>query len=111
MAHCTVRPQSRVTVRTYKNNGPYFAPTVMQYSAESLERLLFHTRMAMEDGEDIIAIYHDDRCIGLWEDDSEPEPDGEGGWFMPRGYYVLRRPGGPMAGHFNALANRCKGKG
>jgi hypothetical protein len=30
---------------------------------------------------------------------------------MPRGCYVLRRPGGPMAGRFNALANQCKGKG
>ena len=102
---------SRCTVRTYTDNGPYWAPTVMQYSAASLKDLLFHTRLAMEDGEHIISIWHDDHCIGLWEDDSEPEGDGEGGWLMPRGNYVLRRPGGRLAAHFNALAAQCKGKG
>ena len=83
----------------------------MQYSASSLKELVFHTRLAMEDGEDIVAIYHGDQCIGLWEDDSEPEPDGEGGWIMPRGNYALRRPGGRSARAFEMMANRCKGKG
>ena len=101
----------KTTVRTYRDNGPYWEPTVMIYQAASLRDVLFHTRLAMEDGEHTIGVWHDDQCIGLWEDDSEPEPDGEGGWLMPRGYYVLRRPGGPMAGHFNALANQCRGKG
>jgi hypothetical protein len=101
----------RCTVRTFSDNGPYFAPTVMQYQASSLKDVLFHTRLAMEDNEHCIAVFHDDHCVGLWEDDSEPEPDGEGGWDMPRGNYLLRRPGGPMAGHFNSLARQCAGAG
>jgi len=83
---------SRCTVRTFKDNGPYFTPTIMQYSAESLERLLFHTRMAMEDGEDIIAIYHGDQCTGLWQREAEGEPDGEGGWQLSQAWYEKYRP-------------------
>ena len=100
-----------VTVRCYKYNGPYWEPTIGSYSAARLKELIFHVRLAMEDDEDIIAIYHDDRCIGLWEADNEPEPDGEGGWFMPRGYYALRRPGGHSPRAFEMMADRCRGKG
>ena len=57
----------------------------MIYQAASLKDVLFHTRLAMEDLEHVISVWHDDQCVGLWEDDSEPEPDGEGGWNMPRG--------------------------
>jgi hypothetical protein len=101
----------RCTVRTFSDNGPYFPPTVMQYQASSLKDVLFHTRLAMEDKEHCIAVFHDDLCVGVWEDDSEPEPDGEGSWYMPRGNYLLRRLGGPMAGHFNSLARLCAGAG
>jgi hypothetical protein len=104
-------PTMPCTIRTYKDNGPYFGATVMQYQASCLRDLLFHCRLAMEDGEDIISVWHDDRCTGLWEAEAEPEPDGEGGWDMPAPCYILRRPGGPMAGHFNALAVLCGGKG
>lgn len=97
-------PTMSCTVRTYQNNGPYFPPTVMKYQAACLRDVIFHTRMAMEDGEQYIAVFHDDRCMGVWEDDSEPEPDGEGGWLMPGASYLLRRPGGPMTGHFNSIA-------
>lgn len=95
---------TKTTVRTYKNNGPYFDPTVMKYSATTLKELIFHARLAMEDGEDYIAVFHDDQCVGAWENDAEPEPDGEGGWCMPSPCYLLRRPSGPMAGHFNSIA-------
>lgn len=101
----------KTTVRTYKDNGPYWEPTVMSYQAASLNDVLFHTRLAMEDGEHTISVWHDDQCVGLWEDDSEPEPDGEGGWYMPRGNYVLRRPGGRFPRAFEAMASQCRGKG
>ena len=83
----------------------------MTYQANSVRDIIFHTRLAMADYDSCIAVFHDNRCVGLWEDDSEPEPDGEGGWVMPKGYYVLRRPGGPMAGYFNALARQFGGQG
>jgi hypothetical protein len=97
-----------VTVRTYKHNGPYFSPTVMSYQAASLRDILAHCRLAMEDGEDTISVWHDDRCVGAWENAAEPEPDGEGDWCWPAPCYLLRRPGGPLAGSFNALANQCR---
>lgn len=101
-----------ITIRTYTENGPYFPPTVMKYQAASLKEFLFHVRMAMEDGEDIIGTFNEDNvCYGIWENDAEPEPDGEGDWLMPRPMYVLRRPGGKAAKTFAMMADRCKGKG
>lgn len=96
------------TIRTYSDNGPYFAPTVMKYQAASVKDVLFHTRLAMEDGEQYIAVFHDDRCVGVWEDDSEPEPDGDGSWYMPRGSYLLRRPGGRSPKTFQMIAEKMK---
>ena len=98
----------RCTVRTFSDNGPYFPPTVMQYQASCLKDVLFHTRLAMEDNEHCIAVFHDDFCVGVWEDDSEPEPDGEGSWYMPRGNYLLRRPGGRSAKTFQMIAEKMK---
>ena len=83
-----------VTVRTWSNGGPYYADSFYKYEASSLKDLISHVRMAMEDHEQYIGIFHDDECIGLWEDETEPEPDGEGGWDWLKGYYVQRRPGG-----------------
>ena len=97
------------TVRTYKDNGPYFPATVMSYQALCLRDLLRHCRLAMEDGEDIIAVFHDDHCTGLWEDDAEPEPDGEGDWYMPGPAYVLRRPGGRSAKAFMSMVAKVQG--
>jgi len=98
----------RCTVRTFTDNGPYFTPTIMQYSAESLERLLFHTRMAMEDGEDIVAVFHDDHCVGLWHNEPDIISDGEGSMVRGQDCYVGYRPGGPNAGWFNSLANSLR---
>ena len=64
----------------------------------------------MADGEDVIAVFGAaGACKGLWENDVEPVSNGEGVWGWPRGSYLLRRPGGPMAGHFNAIANLLQG--
>lgn len=87
-------------VRTYKDNGPYWDATKMSYKAHSLKDLIFHIRQAMEDNEDYIAVWQDGQCKGIWYDDSEPEPDGEGGWYWPRACYVLMRP---SASHFSSI--------
>ena len=98
-----------VTIRTYKNNGPYWASTVMKYQASCLRDVLFHVRMAMEDGEDTIGAFNEDgTCYGIWENDAEPEPDGEGDWLMPGPMYVLRRPGGKAAKTFVRMAEKME---
>ena len=85
------------TVRTYQDNGPYWPPTIMKYQAARLKDMLFHIRLAMKDGEQLISVWYDDRCVGVWESDGNAN-------------YLLRRPKGPMAGHFNTLALMCDGR-
>ena len=98
-----------ITIRTYTGNGPYFDPTVMKYQAASLKEVLFHVRMAMEDGEDTIGAFNEDNvCYGIWENDAEPEPDGEGDWLMAGPMYVLRRPGGKAAKAFVRMAKKME---
>jgi hypothetical protein len=93
-------------VCTYKNNGPYFPETIMKYHASSLKDILFHCRLAMEDQEDIIAVFDGDACKGFWENDAEPEPDGEGGWLMSGASYALQRPGGCSPKHFAIMTKK-----
>ena len=82
------------TIATYKANGPYFPPTIMRYQAASVKDVLWHGRTAMDDGEDVIAVFDAaGACRGLWENDAEPEPDGEGGWGWPAPTYRLLREG------------------
>ena len=38
------------TIRTYQDNGPYFSATKGSYQAASLHQLIFHVRLAMDDG-------------------------------------------------------------
>jgi hypothetical protein len=95
------------TVHTYKDNGPYFPPTIMKYQAARLRDLLFHCRIGMEDSEDTIAVFHDDRCTGLWRNEPDAEPDGDGEWHRGPNCYVFHRPGGPNAGLFNGIARQA----
>ena len=92
------------TVRTYQDNGPYFPATVMKYQAARLRDLCSHVRIAMEDGEDTIAVWHDDHCTGLWRNEPDAEPDSDGEWHRGPNCYVFHRPGGPNAGLFNGIA-------
>ena len=85
------------TVRTYQDNGPYWPPTIMKYQAARLKDMLFHIRLAMKDREQLISVWYADRCVGVSEGDGN-------------GNYLMRRPGGPMAGHFNTLALMCGGQ-
>jgi hypothetical protein len=94
-----------ITIRTYKDNGPDFPPTKGCYQAVCLRDVLFHVRLAMKDGEDYIGAFNEEgTCYGAWERDTEPVFDKEINWFVPYNYYLFRRPGGPMAGQFNAIA-------
>lgn len=96
-----------VTVKTLKDHGPYFGCLRGNYQVTSLKELIFHVRLAMEDSEDLIGVWHEDYCIGIWEDEAEPEPDGEEGWQLPPACYVLHRPGEKG---FDRLVSLCKGR-
>jgi len=97
-----------ITIRTYSDNGPYWPSTVMKYQAACLKDVIFHTRLAMEENEQYIGAFNEDgTCYGLWEEDGEPEPDGEGGWWKPR-HYTFRRPGGRSAKAFVMMAEKMK---
>jgi len=88
------------TVRTYKNNGPYFDATVMSYQAARFSELLSHCRIAMDDGEDTIAVFHEDRCVGMWDRELEGHVDSAGDTIVDHDAYELKRPGGRSAQTF-----------
>lgn len=82
------------TIRCYNDNGPYFPPTEGIYQAASLKDVLFHVRMCMDSGDQQIGLFDaNGECKGMWLDEAEPEPDGEGGMTMGRACYVLHRRG------------------
>lgn len=81
-------------VCNYNSNGPYFSATQGLYHASSLKDILFHVRLCMEDGDYQIGVLDDEgECKGIWLDEAEPEPDGEGDWNYPAPVYRLYRPG------------------
>ena len=90
-----------VTVNLWTDEGPYHAPSLHCYKVDSLAALIGEVKEAMENNAQYIGIMKDGECLGFWEDDSEPEPDGEGGWYFPRQAYVLRRPNN--GGHFDTV--------
>ena len=100
---------SLATVRTYQDNGPYFAPSKGCYQAASISDVLRHCRLAMSDGEHVIGLFDaDGACKGVWEDCTEPESDGEGGWCFPPRIYDLLRPNGYRPKHFSSLVELLK---
>ena len=92
-----------ITVRTSTDNGPYFDASHGSYQAASLKDILFHCRLAMDDGEDIIGIFHDDACIGLWQNEPDVDSDGEGGMMRCANAYVQYRPDGSSPKLFKIL--------
>lgn len=92
-----------ITVRTSTDNGPYFDASHGSYQAASLKDILFHCRLAMDDGEDIIGIFHDDACIGIWQNEPDVDSDGEGGWDRGPNAYVQYRPDGSSPKLFKIL--------
>jgi len=82
------------TIRSYDSNGPYFPPTQCVYQANSLTDAIRHIRQCMADSEYQIGLFDDNgECKGIWQDEGEPELDGEGGWTYASKAYVLYRPG------------------
>jgi len=78
----------------YNSNGPYFGSTQAIFQAARLKELIFHVRLCMEEGDYQIGVFDDDgKCKGIWVDESEPEPDGEGDWQLPKPAYRLYRLG------------------
>lgn len=81
-----------LTIRTYQDNGPYFPPTKGRYQAARLRDLLFHARQAMEDREDIIAVFQEDSCKGIWRLNVEGHVDSAGDGIIDHEGYELLRP-------------------
>ena len=82
-----------VTIRTYQDNGPYFDATKGCYQAATLQQLIFHIRLAMEDREDIIGIFGaDGACKGIWQLDIEGHVDSAGDAIVDHEAYELLRP-------------------
>lgn len=97
------------TVRSFNSNGPYFPATQGVYQASSLKDIIFHVRQCMEDHEYEIGVFDDNgKCKGIWQDEAEPEPDGEGGMVLGKPCYVLYRPGNMSAGLWNLSVSKFK---
>jgi hypothetical protein len=81
------------TIKTFQDNGPYFSCTKGSYQAASLQQLIFHVRLAMEDREHIIGIYGaDGACKGIWQLDIEGHVDSAGDAIVDHEAYELLRP-------------------
>ena len=81
------------TIKTFQDNGPYFSATKGSYQAASLHQLIFHVRLAMDDGEHIIGIYDSaGACKGIWQLDIEGHVDSAGDAIVDHEAYELLRP-------------------
>jgi len=85
-------PKTMITILTHQDNGPYFDATRGCYQAASLQQMLFHVRQSMEDREDIIAIYKEGQCVGMWRRDTEGHVDSAGDSIIDHESYELLRP-------------------
>jgi hypothetical protein len=108
----TVRPaQEPCTVRTYQDNGPYFPATKGCYQARSLKDLLFHTRLAMEDREDVIGLFDaDGACKGIWQLAVEGHVDSAGDSIVDHEAYELLRPSTKSQWAWQYLQEQLVGK-
>lgn len=81
------------TIKTFQDNGPYFSSTRGSYQAASLHQLIFHVRLAMDDGEDVIGIFGPDgACRGIWQRELEGHVDSAGDAIVDHEGYELLRP-------------------
>jgi hypothetical protein len=81
------------TIKTFQDNGPYFSATKGSYQAASLHQLIFHVRLAMDDGEHIIGIYDSQgACKGIWQREIEGHVDSAGDAIVDHDAYELLRP-------------------
>jgi hypothetical protein len=81
------------TIKTFQDNGPYFSATKGSYQAATLQQLIFHIRLAMEDREHVIGIFGaDGACKGIWQLDIEGHVDSAGDTIVDHEGYELLRP-------------------
>jgi hypothetical protein len=81
------------TIKTYQDNGPYFGTTTMSYQACCVSDVVRHVRLAMEDREDIVAIFDaEGSCKGLWHREIEGHTDSAGDSIIDHEGYELLRP-------------------
>ena len=81
------------TIKTFQDNGPYFSCTKGSYQAATLQQLIFHIRLAMEDREHVIGIFGaDGACKGIWQLDIEGHVDSAGDAIVDHEAYELLRP-------------------
>jgi hypothetical protein len=107
--HRPLSSKTMVTIRNYDDNGPYFSPTQDIYQAANLQDVIFHVRQCMEDNDYQIGLFDaDGQCKGMWLDEAEPEPDGEGGMMLGKPCYALYRPGQMSAGMWNLHLSKFK---
>lgn len=95
------------TLREYGAGEAYgYMPDRYIYPAFRLRDIVKHVRDAMEEGLDKVAVF-DERgnCSGVWIDESEPEPDGEGGMQATKPCYFLMRPEEGNSDAFNRAVN------
>lgn len=95
------------TLREYGVGEAYgYMPDIYIYPAFRLRDIVKHVRDAMEEGLSKVAVF-DERgnCTGVWIDESEPEPDGEGGMQATKPCYFLMRPEEGNSDAFNRAVN------
>lgn len=75
-----------------KDFGPYLPADTHRIPVGTLADMLSNVRNLMDLEVDKIAVFDDNgQCKAIWIDEAEPEPDGEGGFFMPSSSYTLYR--------------------
>ena len=95
------------TIRTYQDNGPYFGATTMSYQACCVSDVVRHVRLAMEDREDIVAIFDaEGSCKGLWHREVEGHVESDGDTIIDHEGYELLRPNGSFV--WNYLLKQIK---
>ena len=100
------------TVRTYQDNGPYFGATTMSYQVSSVRDILRHVRLAMEDREDIIAIFDaEGSCKGIWQLAVEGHVDSAGDSIVDHEAYELLRPSTKSQWIWHYLQEQLVGNG
>lgn len=80
------------TLLASKDNGPVWGTDRYSIPVNSITEMIHNVRNLMELGVDKIAVFDSlNGCKALWVEDAEPEPDGEGGFFMPEASYTFYR--------------------
>lgn len=83
-------------ISTYKNEGPYYAPTRWSREVSGTPEFLRTIREAMEEDADYVGVFDDEgACKGIWQREAEGEY-GEGEcydvMYVVNQCYVLERP-------------------